>query len=414
MLTWLGMPDPIARDATTTAILRKLAVTARNELLENILPFWLALEDPAGGHWISVDRQNRIDRTAPRRLVFAARILWTLSEAARRLRNEKLASAAERAHAYLLRFHDAETGGYVAALASDGTPFDRSKHVYGQAFTIFGLAAFGRMARQPGPIQAALDLFEIIEARARQTATGLYVESFDSDWRETPNADRALGEEIAPHTADTHLHLIEAYAQLLAASRTERLAATLETLVEVFIRRFLDSSGSFAHQKLSLSGDPMRSAIWPGHDIEASTIIDQAADLLGDPPPDAPVRQISRCLAFGALRNGRQAGGGWTERVRDGVADPWRLWWVQAEAALGLLNCGLRMGDAQMIERAAETWDFIVRHQRDPRGDWHLRVSATGVPDPTAPRVTFWKEPYHQARACMETVRRCAAAVDQI
>ncbi len=408
------MGHPLASDASTVAILRKLALTARRELIGNILPFWLALEDPAGGHWISVDQQNRIDRMAPRRLVFAARILWTLSEAARRLQNAELARAAERAHDYLLRFRDAQSGGYVTALAPDGTPLDRSKHVYGQAFVIFALAAFGHMARRLDPVQAAQDLFEIIETRSRRAATGLYIESFDANWQETPNADRALGEQVAPHTADTHLHLMEAYAQLLSVSRDQRLAGALGTLVETFARRFVDASGSFTYQKLSLRGDPLRGAIWPGHDIEASVVLDQAADLLGNPPPEAPMRRLARSLALGALQNGRQAGGGWTERVQDGVANPWRLWWVQAEAALGLLNYGLRAGDAQMIERAAETWDFIQRHQRDPRGDWHLRVSATGVPDPTAPRVTFWKEPYHQARACMETVRRCVAVVGQI
>jgi mannobiose 2-epimerase len=394
------------------AILRGLTAAARRELTENILPFWLKLEDPSGGHWISVDAIGRIDKTAPRKLVFAARMAWTLSEAARRLRSASLREAAERAHRYLQEFGDGVKGGYFASLTPEGAPLDRSKHVYGQAFAIYALAAFGQMAGERSAIRAALDLFGIVETRTRRPETGLYVESFDADWRETPNVERALGEQIAPHTADTHLHLIEAYIQLLAVSKNRAVAFALTALVETFAARFVHDSGTFAFQKLDRRGHSVKSAIWPGHDIEASWLFGDALDLLGDIPSGPAIRRLARSLALGAMTNGMRAGGGWTERVHDGAADPWCLWWVQAEAVLGMLNDGLRTGDTQMIARAAQTWHFIEQRQRDAQaGDWHLRVSATGEPDLNCPLVVSWKDPYHQARACMEILERCTAAL---
>jgi len=396
----------------TAAILRELAAAARRELTQNILPFWLALEDPAGGHWISVDALGRIDKTAPRTLVFAARFVWTFSEAARRLQTPRLVEAAERAYHYLRKFGDAAKGGYFASLAPNGAPLDLSKHVYGQAFAIYALAAFGQMADERGAIEAALDLFEIVETRARRAETGLYIESFDADWRETPNVERALGEEIAPHTTDTHLHLIEAYSQLLGITKNYKVASALRALVETFAARFAHESGSFTFQKLDLRGHRVQSAIWPGHDVEASWLLDEALDLLGDIPSGPAIRRLARSLALGAMANGMRPEGGWIERVRDGAADPWCLWWVQAEAVLGMLNDGLRTGDTQMIARAAQTWHFIEQRQRDAQaGDWHLRVSATGEPDLNCPLVVSWKDPYHQARACMEILERCTAAL---
>lgn len=143
-----------------------------------------------------------------------------------------------------------------------------------------------------------------------------------------------------------------------------------------------------------------------------SWLLDEAADVLGDVALRLSIRRTARSLALGATASGLQPGGGWTERLHDGVPDPWRLWWVQAEAVLGMLNYGLRTGDWQMISQAAETWRFIEEKQRDARsGDWHLRVSATGAPDPTCPRVISWKDPYHQARACMEIIERCTIAL---
>ena len=58
------------------------------------------------------------------------------------------------------------------------------------------------------------------------------------------------------------------------------------------------------------------------------------------------------------------------------------------------------------LARAERLWDYIAAHMRDPAGDWYSRIGPTGVPDRTIRKVEPWKEPYHQARACMELIER--------
>lgn len=400
-------------DGLPVSLLRRLAAAARTELSERILPFWLALEDPLhGGHFETMDAQGRIYPNEPKTAVFQSRLLWTMTEAARRLGCVDCAGQAHRSYHFIERLRDpGDRGGYFAAVTRDGTPFQLHRHIYAQAFVLFGLAGYAAATGDAQARARALDQFRTIEDRAHDRDTGLYHESFDEAWRTIPNADRALGEAVAPYTADTHLHLVEAYTQLFRVAPLDEVRAALRGLVETFLARFVAPDGAFAHQKLDHTLTPVPGTIWPGHDIEASWLLATAGDLLGDADLAAHVRGAARRLAQGAIRHGADANGGWTERVRNGARDPARLWWVQAEAVVGTLSEGLRSGDPQMIEQADATWSFIERCISDKRrGDWRLRVGADGTPDEAAPRVIFWKDAYHQARACMELAERCAAA----
>lgn len=400
------MVETFAHDPATRDILQRLALATRRELVEGILPVWLSREDPAGGHWISIDADGRIDRTAPRRLIFAARLAWTLTTAAHRLDHPRLTTAADRAHAYLLRFRDAVDGGFHTTIAPDGRPLDRSRHVYGQAFALFALSA--RALAHPGAetMAAALTQFDLLEARARDRDTGLRVESLSPDW--IPRHD-------TPRTSNTHLHLIEAQVELLAATRAPRVAAALRESIATFARCFVHPDGRATHAAVDPTGRPLPGLIWPGHDIEASHLVSRAADLLdeGDGEPD--LRRLAHDLARGAVAAGMRPDGGWSLHGDDGEGASRRIWWVQAEAVLGLLDDGLRTGSTATIARAAATWDFIERYQRDRDfGDWHMHIDVGARARPDCPRVTEWKEPYHQSRACMEVFDRCVAALGSI
>jgi mannose/cellobiose epimerase-like protein (N-acyl-D-glucosamine 2-epimerase family) len=59
------------------ARLEILARQANDELVNRIVPFWLALEDKSqGGHFSSVDFNGEIDRHGKKSAVFVARLLF--------------------------------------------------------------------------------------------------------------------------------------------------------------------------------------------------------------------------------------------------------------------------------------------------------------------------------------------------
>lgn len=392
--------------------LQELAEAARIELCERILPFWAKLEDSTdGGYFEAVDASGTVYPNVAKTAVFQSRMLWTMAEAARRFDYRNCAEQARRSYLFLDRLLDQGRGGYFAAVTRDGKPCRKQKHIYAQAFVIFGLAGYASASGDELAKTKALDLFATVEERALNPDTGLYLEAFDESWQEIANDDRSFGETVAPHTADTHLHLVEAYTQLLRAAPRADVRTALHSLVETFLERFVARDGSFAHQKLDQALIPVPGMIWPGHDIEASWLLTAASDLLADEALAFRVSDAARLLALGSVKLGSAPNGGWAERVQDGKRAPWCLWWVQAEAIVGTLNQGLRSSDPGMIQQAIAAWSFVKRHMADQScGDWRLRVTATGLPDRTCPQVIFWKDAYHQARACMELIDRCSAA----
>mgnify|MGYP001575448614 CR=1 FL=1 len=391
--------------------LQRMAESAHIELCERILPFWLGLEDSIhGGYFEAVDARGAVYPNAAKTAVFLSRMLWTMSEAARRFEYGNCGEQARRTYLFLDRLRDQDsTGGYFASVTRDGKPYKRHKHIYAQAFVIFGLAGYASAFGDEPARAKALDLFAMVEERAHNLETGLYREAFDEFWQEIPNEDRSLGETVAPYTADTHLHLVEAYTQLLRLTPCAEVRKALHDLVEIFLDRFIAEDGSFAHQKLDQALMPVPGMIWPGHDIEASWLLTSASELLEDKELAPRVRAAARLLALGSVRHGASQNGGWAERVLDGQRAPWCLWWVQAEAIVGTLNEGLRSGDPKMIEQTIAAWSFIKHYMIDQSyGDWRLRVTAAGLPDQACPRVIFWKDAYHQARACMELIDHCS------
>jgi mannobiose 2-epimerase len=189
----------------------------RTELRDNILPFWLRLEDPLhGGHFAGMDLAGRIDRRAPKSTVFVSRLLWTLSSVTGVFEREVCLAQAAHTRRFLLdRLRDAQDGAFFWSATREGRPLQTDKHLYAQAFAIYALSAHARATGDEESLAAAKDLFALIEARAREKGAG-YGEAFDSRWRPIDNS-RLGCRVIGARTSNSHLHLIEAYTGLLRA-----------------------------------------------------------------------------------------------------------------------------------------------------------------------------------------------------
>ena len=91
-----------------------------------------------------------------------------------------------------------------------------------------------------------------------------------------------------------------------------------------------------------------------------------------------------------------------------GKVDSTRVWWVQAESVVGLLNLWQKDRTQQKYRKAAEDiWSYIMHYLVDPREGsewfWSLHVDHTPTDKPI---VESWKCPYHNGRMCLEILRR--------
>ena len=441
---------------------KELAASARRELLEDILPFWRrrTVDERRGGFIGQVSNDLRVAEDAPKGLILNARILWTFSAAFAYTQDERDYALAQRAHEYLTHyFVDQTHGGYFWELNPSGAVLDDKKKVYGQAFCIYALAEYHRVFGEPQALEQAAHLFDLIEAHAHDDQYGGYIEVMSRDWK--PCEDMRLSDKDMNEkkSMNNHLHILEGYTNLLRAlpwrghpaldsedqeqgqacperSRRDALATSLRDLIGIFQRHILNAEQTHLQRFFDDAWTPKSDSYTFGHDIEASWLLCEAAEVLAAVPTwrgrpglasrgrlaldqeqgqdalaTSLVTQVQGAavgMARAVLAEGLDKDGGLFYEGRDGrIINPNKEWWPQAEAVVGFYNAWQLTGEEAFREAAVRCWQFIQDRVVDHKyGEWFWCVRRDGTPDPSLPKVSPWKCPYHNGRCCLEIIRR--------
>ena len=387
-------------------------------LLEtNILRFWQErmVDYRQGGFYGRIDGYNVLHPDAEKGAVLNARILWTFSAAARVLNNTPYRILAARAYDYLMqRFMDREQGGVYWSLNADGTPLDTKKQTYAIAFAIYGLAEYVRLTNNQEALNAAIRLFEDLEAHAYKwdnekisKCKNGYVEALTRDWQ--PIADMRLSEkdENGVFTMNTHLHVLEAYTNLYRVLKNvqrddvqgtkERITKQLRTLIDIFANRIFDPATGHLMLFFDEKWQPSNTHTSPGHDIEAAWLLHEALEVFGDEELLNQTLPVIHSLA---------------QAAEEDIMDE-KEWWCYAEAVVGYIDQWKLYQDEKPIEsninlELAETaFHYIQTHLMDrENGEWFWTILPDGTPDRTHDKAGFWKCPYHNSRMCIEIIER--------
>ena len=390
---------------------------ARVLLEANILSFWQErmVDYQQGGFYGRIDGYNVLHPDAEKGAVLNARILWTFAAAARVLNNTPYRILAARAYDYLMQwFMDREQGGVYWSLNADGTPLDTKKQTYAIAFAIYGLAEYVRLTNNQEALNAAIRLFEDLEAHAYKwdnekmsKCKNGYVEALTRDWQ--PIADMRLSEkdENGVFTMNTHLHVLEAYTNLYRVLKNvqrddvqgtkERITKQLRTLIDIFANRIFDPATGHLMLFFDEKWQPSNTHTSPGHDIEAAWLLHEALEVLGDEELLNQTLPVIHSLA---------------QAAEDDIMDE-KEWWCYAEAVVGYIDQWKLYQDEKPIEsninlELAETaFHYIQTHLMDrENGEWFWTILPDGTPDRTHDKAGFWKCPYHNSRMCIEIIER--------
>lgn len=390
---------------------------ARVLLETNILSFWQEqmVDYRQGGFYGRIDGYNVLHPDAEKGAVLNARILWTFAAAARVLNNTPYRILAARAYDYLMQwFMDREQGGVYWSLNADATPLDTKKQTYAIAFAIYGLAEYVRLTNNQEALNAAIRLFEDLEAHAYKwdnekisKCKNGYVEALTRDWQ--PIADMRLSEkdENGVFTMNTHLHVLEAYTNLYRVLKNvqrddvqgtkERITKQLRTLIDIFANRIFDPATGHLMLFFDEKWQPSNTHTSPGHDIEAAWLLHEALEVLGDEELLNQTLPVIHSLAQAAEEN---------------IMDE-KEWWCYAEAVVGYIDQWKLYQDEKPIEsninlELAETaFHYIQTHLMDrENGEWFWTILPDGTPDRTHDKAGFWKCPYHNSRMCIEIIER--------
>lgn len=402
---------------TQKAKVEELKKEVHSDLTDNLLPWWSArsVDYLNGGFYGRINHEDSIIADANKGGILNARILWTYSAAYRTLKDTAYLTLATRARDYIFEhFIDKEYGGAFWSVDAMGKPVDTRKQLYTNAFFIYGLSEYSRATGDKESLEAAKAIFNLVEEHALDREANGYFEIFDREWKRI--RDRMIGEssDNDEKTMNTSLHLMEAYANLYRVWPVPEMADRLRNLVEIFLDKIIDEETYHLICFMDRNWNRTSQVDSYGHDIEASWLLCESADLLGDQELIRRVRETAVKMAE-TVEEAIQPNGSiiYEKDLASGHVNANRSWWAQSETIVGYLNAFELSGDEKFLDYSINCWRYTFDHHVDHvNGGWFPNVRET---DETSwgDKAGHWICPYHNGRMAMEVAERVERMINK-
>lgn len=353
--------------------LTSLASTYRDELQENILPFWLrhSSDKAHGGYFTCLNRDGSVYDT-DKFMWLQGRQVWCFSYMYNNLesRPEWLDMAIHGAGFMKKHGRDAD-GNWYFSLTADGRPLIQPYNIFSDCFAAMAFAAFDKAIPGDEHKQIALDSFENILKR-RHNWKGPYNKTY-------PGTRPLRSFSLPMILCNLSLEL----EHLIGTSRVNELVAeVVHEVMEVFyhpdrgvILENVNPDGSFND---SFEGRLLN----PGHAIEAMWFVMDLGKRMGD----QSLVQKATNIMLDTLEQG------WDQQYQgifyfqDAKGAPlqqleWdqKLWWVHAEALVALAKGYKLTGDVRCANWFERVHNYTWSHFRDPEyGEWFGYLNRRG------------------------------------
>lgn len=378
--------------------------------LHSILDYWEtnAIDEKFGGFIGEIDFKEEKKELADKGSVLNARILWTFSAAYPVTKNPNQLAIAERAFHYINKyFFDKEFGGIFWSINYDGTPKDTKNQIYALAFTIYGVTEFYKISQNQEALQLAINLYNTIEKYSYDQENEGYFEAFTRDWK--PIEDLRLSDKDANEkkTMNTHLHIVEAYANLYQVWPDLELKDKIKKLLYVISNYFIDKNTW--HLKLFFNENWVEKpdVISYGHDIEAAWLLQWCAEVIADKDLIEKYQRYAVEIAKVTKEGIDVDGGLWYEfdpQENELIAE--KHWWPQAELWIGMINAWQLTNDEEYLQITEKNFEFVQKYILDKQnGEWIWGINRD-YSKIEKDKAGFWKCPYHNSRACLELIKR--------
>lgn len=384
---------------------KKISDSLSKELL-NILDYWTnnSIDDVNDGFIGERDHFNTIVPKASKGIILNSRILWSFSAASNHLKTNDYKSICDRSYDYLTTFFkDEKYGGVYWELDAEGKPLNKRKQVYAQAFMIYALSEYYLFSKNQESLDWAIDIYNLIEERAKEHKFGGYIEAFNEDWSSIEDMRLSDKDANEAKTMNTHLHILEAYTNLYKVYKNASLKQHLIELIELFLTKFLNSENHlnlFFDEQWNLKGN----VISYGHDIETAWLLIEAAKVIEHKELIQKTEKVAILIADTFIKEGVDIDGGVLNEYHPNThkLDGDKHWWPQAEAMVGLQYAYNISNNPKYLDVSATILNFLEKYIIDQKnGEWFWRVAKNRNLYTSDPKMGMWKAPYHNSRACM-------------
>ncbi|GEO10580.1 AGE family epimerase/isomerase [Segetibacter aerophilus] len=401
--------------------MREFLINYRNEMqqeLNRILAYWLtySIDLKNGGFYGRIDNANKVEEDAPKGSVLNSRILWTFSAAYNLVKKPAYLQTAERAFKYISSyFIDKEFGGVYWTIDYRGNALDTKKQIYALAFALYGLSEYYKASEDERAKQLAIDLYKSIINRSYEKVYGGYIEALTRDWKEIEDLRLSAKDSNEKKSMNTHLHILEAFANLYLIWPNAVLKQKIEELINIFLDHIIDKETNHLILFFDEKWNRKSTTISFGHDIEAAWLVQEAAEIIQQAGLVEKVKAKSIKVAEAAERGLDADGGLWYEKeLPSGHLIKEKHWWPQAEAMVGFYNAYQATGYQSFLDKSWNSWKFIEQYILNKKdGEWFWGIKEDYSVMHGEDKVGLWKCPYHNSRACIELLKRIPEVISE-
>jgi mannobiose 2-epimerase len=400
----------------------------RKHLEGGIIPFWLerARDAENGGFLTNFDENGKCMDTPEKYLNTQARLVWWFSILFHHYpERTEFKDLANRGVDFLLKyFWDDEYGGWYWKVNRDGSRLDDGKVVYGQSFAIYALSEYSLATGDNRGLEYAEKTFDLLQKFCADTFRGGYFENLEPDWR-VSDPGFCAGDRKG---LDTHMHLMEAFTTLLAASGKEIHKRKLLEITNLIVKHMVDPKTGCGRNQFDLDFNPIpaiairrtwnteREGESPeiptdttsyGHNVELAWLMNRALQTAG--VDIAPYRDVMHRLLSHAVEHGVDWEHGGI--YRDGTAAGGPLikdkeFWQNAEVLVGFLDGYETFAEERFLDAFENVWRFANKHMINHEvGEWRTLLDREG--NPIDPKIgNPWKVAYHSGRSMLESATR--------
>lgn len=373
----------------------------RNDLISNIMPFWMkyGLDRTNGGIYTCLDREGKLMDTT-KSVWFQGRFAFTCAFAYNNIyKNSEWLDAAKSTIDFIEKYCFDTDGRMFFEVTAEGLPLRKRRYVFSETFAIIAMSEYSIASGDKSYADKALNLFK---------KTLEFISTPDILQSKYTSNLKTKGHSITMILINTASRLREAIKDPILDKQIEESILSIE-------KDFMHSEFKALLETVGPNGEfidtIMGRTINPGHCIETAWFILEEAKYRGW---DKKLTRIGTTILDWSWQWGWDKEYGGITNFKDcknypsqDYAHDMKFWWPQTEAIIATLYAYEATGDTKYLEMHKQISDYTYAHFPDKEhGEWYGYLHFDGTISQPA-KGNLFKGPFHIPRMMIKSFMIC-------
>lgn len=391
-----------------TEYLEFWANSYKNDLTQNIMPFWLkhGLDRQHGGIYTCLDRDGSLMDTT-KSVWFQGRFAFICAFAYNNIeKNEEWLRAAKSTLDFIEKHCFDDDGHMYFSVTADGKPLRKRRYVFSETFAAIAMSEYALATGDRNYADKAMKIFS--DTQRFLTTPGFLTPKFEP--------------EVKLQSHSIVMILINVGSRIRAVIDDPKLTTQIDESIDKLRRYFMHPEFKALLETVGPDGEfintNMARTINPGHCLETAWFIMEEARLRGW---DKSLMDTALTIfnwswdwgwdkLYGGIINFRDC----KNLPPQDYSQDMKFWWPQCEAIIASLYAYLGTGDEEYIYRHQRISEWTYAHFPDAEfGEWYGYLHRDGTVAQPA-KGNLFKGPFHVPRMMIKAHRLCLDILNKV